>query len=205
MRSLRSANPNKKTMKIWQKTAESKIVNLNAHLHFLQDTLRENCHKINDLEQYVRRCMVEISNISVKPEESTKLIITALATNMNINNFSYDNDVDMAHRLHSKLSPPPIIVMFHSRTKRNEFYDKSKALRNITLKDLDLNFEENANIFVNESLTIQNSILFKKVRDTCKKNNFKFHWTYNGKILCKKNTKSNTIVIKDEEDLQAIK
>ena len=130
--------------------------------------------------------MVEISNISVKPEESTKLIITALATNMNINNFSYDNDVDMAHRLHSKLSPPPIIVMFHSRTKRNEFYDKSKALRNITLKDLDLNFEENANIFVNESLTIQNSILFKKVRDTCKKNNFKFYWTYNGKILCKK-------------------
>ena len=95
--------------------------------------------------------------------------------------------------------------MFHNRTKRNEFYDKRKALRNITLKDLDLNFQENANIFANESLTIQNSILFKKVRDTCKKNNFKFYWTYNGKILCKKNTKSNTIVIKDEKDLQAIK
>ena len=133
-----------------------------------------------------------------------KLVIT-LATNMNINNFSYDNDVDVAHRLHSELSPPPIIVMFHSRTKKNEFYDKRKTLRNITLKDLDLNFEGNANIFVNESLTIQNSILFKNVRDTCKKNNFKFYWTYNGKILCKKNTKSNTIVIKDEKDLQAIK
>ena len=104
--------------------------------------------------------MVEISNIPVKPEESMKSIITALATNMNINNFSYNNDVDVAHRLHSKLSLPPIIVMFHSRTKRNEFYDKSKALRNITLKDLDLNFDENANIFVNESLTIQNSVLF---------------------------------------------
>ena len=130
--------------------------------------------------------LVEIGNIPVKPEESMKSIITALATNMNINNFSYDNDVDVAHRLHCQLSLPPIIVMFHSRTKRNEFYDKRKALRNITLKDLDLNFEENANIFVNESLTIQNSILFKKVRDTCKKNNFKFYWTYNGKILCKK-------------------
>ena len=75
------------------KTAESKIVNLNAHLHSLQDTLRENCYKINDMEQYGRRCMVEISNIPVKPEESMKLIITALATNMNINNFSYNNDV----------------------------------------------------------------------------------------------------------------
>ena len=118
--------------------------------------------------------MVEISNITVKPEESMKSIITALATNMNINNFSYNNDVDVAHRLHSKLSLPPIIVMFHSRTKRNEFYDKRKALRNITLKDLDLNSEENANIFVNESLTIQNSILFKKVRDTCKKTTSSF-------------------------------
>ena len=85
------------------KTAESKTVNLNAHLHSLQDTLKENCHKINDLEKYCRRCMVEISNIPVKPEESMKSIITALATDMNINNFSYDNDVDVAHRLHSKL------------------------------------------------------------------------------------------------------
>ena len=49
------------------KTVESKTVNLNAYLHSLQDTLRENCHKINDLEQYGRRCMVEISNIPVKP------------------------------------------------------------------------------------------------------------------------------------------
>ena len=89
-----------------------------------------------------------------------KSITTALATDMNINNFSYDNDVDVAHRLHSKLSSPPIIIMFHNKTKRIEFYDKRKALRNITLKDLDLNFEENANIFINESLTIQNSILF---------------------------------------------
>ena len=125
------------------KTAESKIVNLNAHLHSLQHTLRENCHEINDLEQYGRHCMGEISNIPVKPEDSMKSIITALATNMNINNFSYNNDVNVAHKLHSKLSLPPIIVMFHSRTKRNEFCDKRKALRNITLKDLDLNFEEN--------------------------------------------------------------
>ena len=49
------------------KTAESKIVNLNAHFHSLQDTLRENRHQINDQEQYGRRCMVEISNIPVKP------------------------------------------------------------------------------------------------------------------------------------------
>ena len=117
---------------------------------------------------------------------------------MNANNFSYENDVDVAHRLNSKLSPPPIIVMFRSRTKRSEFYEKRKTLKNITLQDLDMDFEENNTIYVNESLTIWNSILFKKVRDTCKKNNeFKFYWTSNGKILCKKTVKSTNIVIKD--------
>ena len=70
--------------------------------------------------------MVEISNVPVKNEESIKSIITALATIMNVNNFSYDNDVDVSHRLNSKLSPTPTIVMFRSRTKRNEFREKAR-------------------------------------------------------------------------------
>ena len=94
--------------------------------------------------------MVEISNVPVKKEESMKSIITALTTIINVNSFSYDNDVDVAHRLNSKLSSPPIIVMFRSRTKRNEFYEKRKALRNITLQNLDMDFEENNTVYVNE-------------------------------------------------------
>ena len=95
-----------------------------------------------------------------------KSITTALATIMNVHNFIYDNDMGVAHRLNGKLFPPPIIVMFRSRTKRNKFYKKCKTLRNITLQDLDMDFQENNTIYVNESLTVQNSILFKKVRDT---------------------------------------
>ena len=88
----------------------------------------------------------------------------------------------MAHRLNSKLFPPPITAMLHSRTK------KEPVVRHleITLQDLDMDLEENNTIYVNESLTIRNSILFKKARDTCKNNEFKFYWTTNGKILCKK-------------------
>ena len=94
--------------------------------------------------------MVEISNVPVKKEESMKSIITALTTIINVNSFSYDNDVDVAHRLNSKLSSPPIIVMLRSRTKRNEFSEKRKALRNITLQNLDMDFEENNTVYVNE-------------------------------------------------------
>ena len=124
------------------KSAEAKILNLNVQLQSLQETLRDEQSKINDLEQYGRRSMVEISNVPVKTEESMKSIITALATIMNVNSFRYDNDVDVAHRLNSKLSLPPIIVMFRSRAKRNEFCEKHKTIRNIALQDLEMDFQE---------------------------------------------------------------
>ena len=125
-------------------------MNLNTQLQPVQEILREEQNKINDPEQYGRCSMVEISNVPVKKEESMKSIITALTTIINVNSFSYDNDVDVAYRLNSKLSSPPIIVMFRSRTKRNEFYEKRKALRNITLQNLDMDFEENNTVYVNE-------------------------------------------------------
>ena len=128
------------------KSAGAKIVNLNSQLQSLQEILREEQNKINGLEQYGRHSMVKISNVPVKNEESMKSIITALATIMNVNNFSYDNGVDVAHSLNSKLSPPLIIAMFRSRNKRSKFYEKSKTLRNITLQDLDMDFEKKKTI-----------------------------------------------------------
>ena len=92
------------------KSAEAMIVNLNAQMQSFQETLEEEQNKINDPEQYGRCRMKEINNVPVKKEESMKSTITALATIMNVNNFSYHNDVDVVHRLNGKLSPPPIIV-----------------------------------------------------------------------------------------------
>ena len=92
------------------------------------------------------------------------------------------------------------------RTKRNSFYEKRTFLKGITLKDLsELNFVEDQPIFINESLTIFNRILFKKVREACKKKQFKYFWTNNGKIMCKRNQQSDVIIIKDERDIEEIK
>lgn len=187
------------------KTAEAKIVGINAELQALKETITQEQHRINDLEQYGRRSMLEISNIPVKNEENIKDIVTALASKMKVKDFNYDTDVDVAHRLNSKLKPPPIIVMFRSRTKRDEFYEQRKSLRNITLQDLEIGFQQRKIIFINESLTISNAILFRKARDICKKNKFKFYWTSKGKILCKKAMDTPTILIKDEKDLDNIK
>ena len=176
---------NQKTTKERAKSAEAKIVNLNAQLQSFHETLREEQNRINDLEQYGRRNMIEISNIPLKKDKNLQSVITALAKSMEVKDFTYEMDVDVAHRLNSKLTPPPVIKMFRSRTKRNDFYEKRKALKNIKLQDLNLGFQENSSVFLNESLALHNAILFKKVRGACKKNSYKFYWTSNGKILCK--------------------
>ena len=51
---------------------------------------------------------------------------------MEVKDFTYEMDVDVAQRLNSKLTPPPVIVMLRSKTKRNNFYEKRKALKNKT-------------------------------------------------------------------------
>lgn len=187
------------------KTAELKVVQLNAELHTINETLNKQKEDLNDLQQYGRRNMIEISNIPKRTNENLKLVIEAIAKSMNLNNFNYADSVDVAHRLKSELPIPPIIVMFKNRTARNEFYEKRKLMKNVTLKDLGLGFNDdqysNYSIFINESLTLQNAVLFRKVRQECKNKNFKFFWTTNGKIMCKKNTNSSVITIKKEEDI----
>ena len=187
------------------KAAESEVVKLTAELKSVHEKVDKDQKSINDSEQYGRRSMLEISSIPVVEHEDLKLIITEIAKCMKLDRFCYEDQVDVAHRLKSKLDIPPIIVLFQSRAKRNNFYDRRKLLKNIKLKDLDIGFQDSNPIFVNESLTLQNAALYKKVRDACKRNRFKFYWTVNGKILCKKSENTATIKIKDENDLQKIR
>ena len=47
-----------------------------------------------------------------------------------------------------------------------------KLMRSIKLKDINPNYEENNAIYINQSLTIKNAVLFRKVKQSCKANNF---------------------------------
>ena len=62
------------------------------------------------------------------------------------------------------------------------------------------NYEGNNVIFINESLTIKNAVLFRKVRQSVKQIISSF-WTFNGKIMCRKAMNTTTIIIKNEEDI----
>ena len=168
----------------------------------LQQTLCEEQSKVNDLEQYGRRNMVEINNIPFTTDENLESVITYIVKKgMKLDHFNYKQYVDVAHRHNSKLPIPPIILMFNSLSMREKFYQSRKQLKNIKLRDINPNCEGNNVIFIKESLTIKNAVLFRKVRQSCKANNFKFFWTFNGKIMCGKAMNTAIIIIKNEEDI----
>ena len=66
-------------------------------------------------------------------------------------------DIDMAHR---KMAGG-IIVRFHSRTVRNDVYDKRFNLQGKTSLDLGLGFTKKNDLYLNESLTFDRSVLLK--------------------------------------------
>ena len=175
---------------------------MKAEIYSLEETFCEEQCKVNDLEQYGRRNMVELSNIPFTTDENLESVITDIAKKgMKLDHFNYKQNVDVAHRLNSKLPIPPIILIFNSRSMREEFYQSRKQLKNIKLRDINPNYEGNNAMFINGSLAIKNAVLFRKVRQSCKANNSKFFWTFNGKIMCRKAMNTATIIIKNEEDI----
>ena len=145
--------------------------------------------------------MLELNKIPVTEKEDLRKIITSLAKAVNYQEFNYDANVDIVHRRNSILETPPIII-FRTRIARNEFYGIRKLLKDISLQDLNLNYKElNRKIFLNESLTIQSSILFRKVRQACKQKNYKYFRTANGTTMCRKTMQSSAIKIKKTQDI----
>ena len=143
------------------KSAEANVIKTKADIQIMHEDLLIQQNNIKSLEQYGRRDMLKISNIPQKENNNIRKMITAIACVMKIKDFNYNLDVDVTHWLQNKLTVQPIIIMFKDRTKRNNFYEKRKFLNWITLKDLnELNFVEDQPIFINESLTIFNRILF---------------------------------------------
>ena len=110
------------------KAVETKIINMKAEIYSLQETLYEEQCKVNDLEQYGRRNMVEINNIPFTTDENLESVITYIAKKgMKLDHFNYKQYVDVAHRHNSKLPIPPIILMFNSLSMREKFYQSRNS------------------------------------------------------------------------------
>ncbi|XP_022796131.1 uncharacterized protein LOC111334604 [Stylophora pistillata] len=165
-------------------------------------------HDENKILKTRREC-VEIRGIPVAAtpsEEQTNNVVTDVGKLLGMD--ITQNDISVSHRMpqnqkhKGKPGPPAIIVKFTMRDVKDNFYRARKQLKDLTTRDL--GYSEKNKIYLAESLTERNRMLFKDCLKVKKDVEFKFIWTLHGKILMRKDKESAVHHINNKGDLQKI-
>ena len=186
---------------------ENKI--LKATIRSIESSLESVTRVNNDLEQYTRKECVEIRGIPVAAtpsEEQTNNIVTnvgkLLGMDITQNDISVSHQMPQSQKHKGKPGPPAIIVKFTRCDVKDNFYHARKQLKDLTTRDL--GYSKKNKIYLAESLTERNRILFKDCLKVKKDMEFKFIWTLNGKIFMRKDKDSAVHHINNKGDLQKI-
>uniref|UniRef100_A0A1Y1LH42 PHD-type domain-containing protein n=1 Tax=Photinus pyralis TaxID=7054 RepID=A0A1Y1LH42_PHOPY len=182
----------------------NKIDNLETKNNILSKENEDLKQKLNDLEQYTRMNSVEIKGV---PEIKNENVINVIAEVRRAVGFSIDKSmIDACHRLKANINKPNeprgIILKFVSRIDKLEFLNCKRGKRNLKVRDLgDLfarlpNAHPDSSIYINESLTTVNRVLFSKARSFAKQNNIKYAWIRNGHIAMRKTDDSKVFIVK---------
>ena len=103
-----------KTMQSINKNLEHENAILKQTVAPLQKQSAETEAKVNNLEQYIRRCCLEIQGIPYKDNENTEEVVVYLVKQLGIN--ITGSEISAAHRLtppNDSNKNPAIIVKFH--------------------------------------------------------------------------------------------
>lgn len=183
-----------------------KIENLSQKCKILENENTELKKALNSQEQYSRRNCIEVYGMPESKEEN--IFATVFQISRAIGVKLDKEDIDACHRLRSQprsKEPRPIIIKFVSRWKKDEIIQARRVRRTLSLQDIDASLkgtgEGKKPIYINESLTKDNRILLSKCKEFKKKNNIKFLWTRNGKILMRKSDNAQIYIIESVSNL----
>ncbi|XP_022808132.1 uncharacterized protein LOC111345120 [Stylophora pistillata] len=193
---MKSSKEERKALKDDNKILHDENKILKATIRSIESSL-ESITRANkdhyDLEQYTCRECVEIQGIAVAAtpsEEQTNNAVTDVDKLLGMD--ITQNDISVIHRMpqsrkrKGKPGPPAIIVKFTRRDVKDNFYHARKQLKDLTTRDL--GYSEKNKIYIAESLTERNRMLFKDCLKVKKDMEFKFIWTLNGKIFMEKSS-----------------
>ena len=159
--------------------------------------------------QYGRRQNLEIVGEPLKEGENTNEIAIEVAKMLNVS--LTPDQISMSHRLQTRPKPtysepaasPPLIVRFLSRDVRNQLYANRKLARTANLQEFSL--QGAMNIYINENLTQSRKKLFWHAKQKAIASNLKFYWTVNGNVYLRKSSDSDSLLIKNIDDISKIK
>ena len=187
------------TTKLLGRSNSDEILNLRREVERIKFRQNSTDIHLDELEQYGRRENLEIHGVPVKPNESTNQVVKTLAKHLNVH--LDESHISTSHRLAMKPDgkrPPPIIVRFSNRDKKNEIFGKRKMLHSNSM--ISSNFESDK-VSIQENLTIYKKMLFNQAKLAKQYLNFSFVWTSQGRIRLRKDSGSRIINVSSLQDL----
>nr|CAI5869549.1 unnamed protein product [Callosobruchus analis] len=156
-----------------------KIEDTNQIANSNQIKIEESNRKIDQLQQFSKRCNLRVFGIPETSNEKCRdVVYNVIKTKLKLNSLSQE-DIEMAYRCGSSKddSPRAILVGFYSAKTKNEVYSNKKNLKG-------------SKITIREDLT---ATRLKIVRE--KVSIYGNVWTNNGKILWLENGNVKTLTL----------
>jgi len=166
-----------KTMQNINKNLKHENAILKQTVASLQKQSAETVVEVNNLEQYSRRCCLEIQGIPYTDDENTEEVVVFLVKQLGIN--ITGSEISVAHRLappNDSNKNPAIIVKFLTQKLRDTIYHKRWKLKDMNNKTGNDGFK----VCINESLTKANNEVFKIALSFNKRFHYKYVWTNHG-------------------------
>lgn len=158
---------------------------------------------LNRQQQRDRQLNLEITGI---PESKNEALDTIFEKIANCSGVTITKaDIEHINRVQPKQPvkgrPRSIIVKLKNRIHKDNIIAGIRKRRGITTKDLNLPGDTKF-VYVNEHLTPQNKILYKKCREAAASKLIKYVWIRNCSIFMRKDDTSPAVLINNEEDLK---
>lgn len=168
----------------------------------LQTKTKNLEERLDELEQRSRMCNIEIVGVPRTTNEDCIEVVKVVAAVAGIH--VEDKDIVIAHRVPSnKHTHRPIIAQLASRSTKLNWIKAFRKKKTITADEVHRTFAKTT-VFVNEHLSPHYKYLLKQTKDWAKKNNYKYVWVQDSKILLKQGEGSTAHNIRSIQKLEQL-
>lgn len=186
------------------KDAESEMVDLKRENNELRGQLSRVEVQLEELQQYGRKCNLQIDGVPEMNGERMADIINKLSIALD-EPIVLNQDIQAAHRIPSsnKNRSRPVIIQFSNRQKRDAVLEKARKKKSLTTAVFYNNVPETP-VFVNEHLTPYYKQLLYEAKTIKKEKKYEMLWVRGAKIFLKRNKDAPTIRIDSFSDLKKL-
>jgi archaellum component FlaC len=151
----------------------------------LTETVDNLTMRVRELEQYSRKCNIEINGIPATPKEDTLSLVKDVGAAIGLQ--TEDEHVMAAHRVpsYNTRREPGIVVQFQNRLLRDKWLSSFKTKKTLTANEVNPLLPSNR-VYINEHLCPENKQFLSQLKLKCKEIGFKYVWFREGKFFIRK-------------------